>query len=77
MTATVLDATGTAVGTATVNGTFSHHKGTLTCVTTASGTCTLGDFSLRRSTMSTVFTVTNVAPGGCQLIGSRSGRAYS
>ena len=58
--ATVLDSTGSAVTGATVSGTFSHHKGTLTCVTAANGICTLGNFSLSRSTTSTVFTVTNV-----------------
>ncbi len=45
---------------AIVSGTFSGHKGTVSCTTTAYGTCTLGNFTLKRSTKSTVFTVTNV-----------------
>ena len=60
VTATVLDSTGTAVAGATVSGTFTSHQGTLTCITAANGACTLGNFSLSRSTKSTVFTVTNV-----------------
>lgn len=42
----VRDSIGKAVAAATVSGTFSHHKGTLTCVTAADGTCTLGNFTL-------------------------------
>ncbi len=61
VTATVLDSTGATVTGATVSGTFSNHSGTLTCVTAADGTCTLGDFSFKRPTKSTVFTVTGVA----------------
>ncbi|WP_083283182.1 kelch repeat-containing protein [Humibacillus sp. DSM 29435] len=61
VTATVLDATGRAVSGATVSATFTSHKGTLTCVTATNGTCTLGGFSLGRSTLSTVLRVTNVA----------------
>ena len=60
VTATVLDASGVAVAGATVSGTFSSYKGTLTCVTAANGMCTLGNFSLSGRTSSTVFTVTNV-----------------
>ena len=43
-----------------MSGTFTNHKGTLTCTTTVAGTCTLGNFSLSRSTTKTVFKVTNV-----------------
>ncbi len=60
VTATVLDASGVAVSGATVSGTFSNYTGTLTCTTAANGTCTLGNFSLKRNTSSTVFTVTGV-----------------
>ncbi|MDN5764388.1 MAG: hypothetical protein L0H96_00945 [Humibacillus sp.] len=60
VTATVLDSSGETVSGATVSGTFSHHKGTLTCVTAVNGTCTLGNFSLSRSTTSTTFRVTDV-----------------
>lgn len=58
---TVLNANGVAVTGATVRGTFSHHRGTLTCVTASNGICTLGNFSLSRSTTSTAFKVTGVA----------------
>lgn len=60
VTATVLDSTGAVVAGATVSGTFSSHRGTLTCTTAANGTCTMGNFSLSQSTKKTVFTVTNV-----------------
>ncbi|MEO6944367.1 MAG: hypothetical protein ABI053_06615, partial [Lacisediminihabitans sp.] len=59
-TATVLDANGVAVAGATVSGKFTHHSGTVTCVTAANGVCTVGNFSLGRSTTSTAFTVTSV-----------------
>ena len=60
VTATVLDSSGSSVAGASVSGTFTNHKGTLTCTTTVAGTCTLGNFSLSRSTTKTVFKVTNV-----------------
>ncbi|WP_308467961.1 hypothetical protein [Rathayibacter soli] len=60
VTATVLDAAGVAVSGATVSGTFTNYKGTVTCVTAADGTCTLGNISFPTRTTSTVFTVTNV-----------------
>jgi hypothetical protein len=61
VTAAVLDSTGTAVAGATVSGTFAHHSGTLTCVTTTDGACTLGDFSFSKSIKSTEFQVTGVS----------------
>ncbi len=60
VTATVLDSSGQAVAGATVSGTFTNHKGTLTCITAASGTCTLGNFSVSRFMSKTVFNVTDV-----------------
>ncbi len=60
VTATVLDSNGIALPGATVSGTFSNHKGTLTCTTAATGTCSLGNFSFTVFTKSTVFKVTNV-----------------
>ncbi|GAA3763210.1 hypothetical protein GCM10022240_14540 [Microbacterium kribbense] len=60
VTATVLDENGVAVAGATVSGTFTDNKGTVTCTTTADGTCTLGNVTLRQSVTSTVFTVTDV-----------------
>ncbi|MDO5753758.1 hypothetical protein [Arthrobacter sp.] len=60
VTATVVNSAGAAVAGAAVSGTFTNHKGTLICTTAANGTCTLGNFSLTRSTTKTVFTVTNV-----------------
>ena len=60
VTATVMDSAGKTVAGATVNGTFTNHKGTLTCTTAANGTCILGNFSFSRSTIKTVFTMTNV-----------------
>ena len=43
-----------------MSGTFRNHKGTLTCVTAANGTCTLGNFSLSGFTRSTAFKVSDV-----------------
>ena len=60
VTATVVNSAGATVAGAAVSGTFTNHEGTLTCTTAANGTCTLGNFSLTRSTTKTVFTVTNV-----------------
>ncbi len=60
VTATVLDSAGATVAGATVSGTFGSHSGTLTCLTGANGTCTVGNFSFNMFTKSTVFTVTGV-----------------
>ncbi len=60
VTAMVLDSNGAPVAGATVNGTFSHYKAAVNCTTSTNGTCTLGNFSLKTSNRTTVFTVTSV-----------------
>ena len=60
VTITVLDANGVAVAGATVSGTFSTQKGTVTCITAADGSCTVVSSDVRNRVNSTVFTVTNV-----------------
>ena len=60
VTITVLDSNGTHVAGASVSGTFSRRTGTETCITAADGSCTVSDFFVKKTTKSTMFTVTDV-----------------
>ena len=64
VTATVRDVgAGTNVPNATVTGNFKP-GGTLSCVTTSTGSCTLTSGSISKSSVSTTFTVSNVSGNG-------------
>ncbi|GAB3030245.1 hypothetical protein GCM10027052_03090 [Parafrigoribacterium mesophilum] len=60
VTITVLDSNGAHVAGASVSGTFSGRTGTETCITAADGSCTVSDFFVKKTTKSTMFTVTDV-----------------
>ena len=62
--ATVLDGTQATVPGATVSGTFTNAKGTLSCTTAADGTCTISSAALKSSITRTTFTVTGVVKDG-------------